>query len=356
MKAMTPKILPKSALPAWIRSLSADQRVIGPAIRPAGVVFDEVHSADEVAWEYTTTILPPKKAFLPPRETLLRFQTDRGLQLEAQDESRPTVLLGIHTCDLHAMGLLDRVFREGLTDQHYARRRELTCVVSLECLRPCTSQAFCKSMGTLGLPEAFDLHLTDIGEEYVADVGSEKGAALLAGLHSVRDASAGDLGQLERVMSTKWSSFSYALEFDAAELPGLLSLARDSDLWRELGERCLACGACTLVCPTCHCFDVQDETDFSLQAGRRTRVWDSCQLPLFARVSGGHDFREGQAARLRHRFFRKGKYQVEAYGLTGCVGCGRCAQACLVHISPVEVFNELHRRHAEAPQAQEVAA
>jgi ferredoxin len=90
-----------------------------------------------------------------------------------------------------------------------------------------------------------------------------------------------------------------------------------------------------------------DEVDFSLKAGDRIRQWDSCQIDEFALVAGGHNFRGPRSARQRHRFLRKGKYQWEAYGLIGCVGCGRCAQACLVHITPVDTFNALYHRHRQ---------
>ena len=92
----------------------------------------------------------------------------------------------------------------------------------------------------------------------------------------------------------------------------------------------------------CFCFDVHDEVELNLKDGERWRRWDSCQLDEFARVAGGENFREHQAARLRHRFMRKGRYLMEKYGELGCVGCGRCARSCLVDISPVQVFNELH--------------
>ncbi|MFN2141707.1 MAG: 4Fe-4S dicluster domain-containing protein, partial [Candidatus Promineifilaceae bacterium] len=98
------------------------------------------------------------------------------------------------------------------------------------------------------------------------------------------------------------------------------------------------------VCPTCYCFDVTDEADLALENGKRVRRWDSCQIHQFAMVAGGHNFRERLAARQRHRFMRKGKYQMDAIGMVGCVGCGRCASSCLVNITPINVLNELYAR------------
>jgi formate hydrogenlyase subunit 6/NADH:ubiquinone oxidoreductase subunit I len=131
-----------------------------------------------------------------------------------------------------------------------------------------------------------------------------------------------------------------------------MRMSYHSHLWEELGKRCLACGSCTNVCPTCYCFNVKDEVDFALSVGTRTRTWDSCQLDEFAMVAGGHDFRPTRATRQRHRFMRKGVYQTDAYHALGCVGCGRCAQACLVHITPVDTFNQLYHDRMNATEAK----
>ena len=351
--AMSFKVMPKTAVTEWVDRLCARYRMIGPRPLADQTVFDEIHSAAEVDLSYATTILPPKKVLLPQREVMARFTTD-GATVEPVFDEQPTIVLGVHTCDLHAIALLDRVFGQGYADQHYLARRENTTLVSIECLAPCSEYSFCKSMGTLTVPDAFDLHLTDLGTNYAVDVGSEKGAALLEGFDGARAANGDDFRRVNQVMGEKWPCFPYRLEFDASELPSLLSISARSVLWDELGERCLGCAMCTNVCPTCYCFNVVDDVGLALNEGQRYRIWDSCQLDQFATVAGGHNFRESRAARLRHRFFRKGKFQTDTFGLVGCVGCGRCARACLVHISPVETFNDLYRRHANVRKQQEV--
>jgi ferredoxin len=201
-------------------------------------------------------------------------------------------------------------------------------------------------MGTLTPPDTFDLHLTDLGDIYALDIRSEWGEALLNDHSGARPATEAESERMNRVLAQKWSNFPYRLDFDASELPSLMRMSYTSPIWEELGNRCLSCGACTNVCPTCYCFNVHDEVDFALSAGKRIRNWDSCQLNEFATVAGGHNFRPTRLARQRHRFLRKGQYQTDAYGLLGCVGCGRCALACLVHITPIETFNALYREHA----------
>ena len=356
---MSLKVITKEALDNLVTALQKDHRVAGPKPFHGQFMFGDVEEAGELQLDYKQTVLPPKKYLLPQREELVSFSTD-GSRIEPVFDEQPTVLMGVHTCDLHAIKLLDKVMGHGLTDQHYQRRRESTVLVSVECLRPCTAHAFCKSMGTSSATDGFDLHLTDLSDapdapaqpEYAVEVGTPAGEALLAEYAETRPAGDDDYRRLNDVMAQKWPRFPYRLDFDVTELPALMRTSYDSPLWKELGERCLACGACTNVCPTCYCFNVQDEVDLTLSGGKRTRSWDSCQLDEFATVAGGHNFRKSRAERQRHRFLRKGMYQTDAHGLLGCVGCGRCAQACLVHITPVDTFNRLyHERAGSTPAA-----
>ena len=353
---MSFRVISKEALGRCVASLQRRYRVVGPRPVHGQYVFDDVESPDQLHLDYSQSVVPPKKYLLPQREELLRFRLDGG-RIEPVLNQRPTVVLGVHTCDLHAIQLLDRVFGAGYADQHYQQRRQNTLLIGVECLRPCSRHSFCKSMGTLSATDNFDLHLTplvdseDGAAEYAVEIGSERGRALLDEYAETRAATDDDMRRLNAVLSEKWPRFSYRLDFDVSELPSLMRVSHNSTLWEELGSRCLACGSCTNVCPTCYCFNVQDEVDFALSAGRRVRVWDSCQLDEFATVAGGHNFRPSRAQRQRHRFLRKGQYQFDAHGLPGCVGCGRCAQACLAHISPVETFNTLHHERVDARQA-----
>ena len=340
---MSLTIIQKQDLAEFVANLIPDYRVAGPVEGDGNYRFSVIDDVADLRMDYTQTIIPPKKYLLPTREALLNFSQRSNGKAKQADLAEPTVIVGVHTCDLHAIHLLDIVHTSGYVDPNYTSRRQNTLIVSIECLSPCTDQSFCKSTGTLTADEGFDLHLTDLGDSYSVDIGTEAGRQLLDKYARTTEASPEDMQRLNNVLSEKWPKFPYRLDFDISDLPSLLNLSMKSPLWAELGERCLSCAACTNVCPTCFCFDVQDEVDLDLTNGKRLRLWDSCQLDHFATVAGGHNFRESRALRQRHRFMRKGKYIQEAHGYLGCVGCGRCGQACLVDITMIGVLNELYR-------------
>jgi ferredoxin len=335
-------LIDKRAVEPFVSNMMGDYRVVGPVSKGIKFAFGQIEDPADLRLDYDTSILPPKKQLQPQEERMMTFTQTGKPAVEMVLDTAPTVLLGVHTCDLHGIRVLDEAFSQGYPDAYYLERRAKTLLVGIECLEPCDEHSFCKSMGTLAASDGYDLHLTDLGDSYAVNVGTEAGASLLERYSGARQATEADMVQLNKVLGAKWPRFSYKLEFDVGELSALMAQSYDNPVWDKLAEICLACGQCTLVCPTCFCFNVYDEVELNLTDGERRRRWDSCQLDEFARVAGGENFREHQAARLRHRFMRKGRYLMEKYGELGCTGCGRCARSCLVDISPNDIFNELH--------------
>lgn len=339
---MSLKILEKEAVAVLVEALAADYTVVGPQARGSKFAFDPLGDPEHLRLDYDTTILPPKKVLQPQRERLATFTMRDDPMVETVVEVRPTVLLGMHTCDLHALSLLDRAFYEDYPDAHYLMRREQTLIISLDCLEPCDEESFCESMGTLTADDGFDLHLTDLGDAYAVEIGTRAGEELLSNYAEVRDATDGETSHRLQLQRSRLTDFAHRLDPESGELPSLLGEAYHHPHWDELEERCFACGSCTNVCPTCYCFNVVDEVNLALTEGERIRHWDSCQLDEFARVAGGENFREGRGARQRHRFMRKGKYLFEKFDALGCVGCGRCIRTCPASISILEGFNKIH--------------
>jgi sulfhydrogenase subunit beta (sulfur reductase) len=342
-------ILPKAKLSAFVEELQANFRVVGPVRTEHGYAFEDIDQAEHLQLEYNTTILPPKKYFLPQREVLLNYHSEtdeqgaRRIEIKPVYEGgEPTVVFGVHTCDMAGIMLLDKVFSEGYQDEHYVARREQLYIIGIECLNPCDDASFCKDMGTLTAPPVYDLHMTDAGNHYVVDTGTERGERLLLDHMPATMATKEEIHELGQVLSAKWPRFKMRLKMSKDQTPSLLTLGYRAKIWEELGDRCLACGSCTNVCPTCFCFDVQDDLDVNMRDGERARVWDSCQLREFALVAGGHNFRESKASRVRHRLMRKGKYIKQVHGLTGCTGCGRCERACLADITIPKTLNALY--------------
>lgn len=323
---MSLKIINKQDLMSFVASLIGEFQVLGPVANDTAFKFAPLTQASHLRLDYNTTVIPPRHALLPQRETLFTYRTDQPAAAP-QFDMQWRVLFGVHTCDLHAMTMLDQVFARGNPDTHYMKRRATTAIISLECLNPCDENSFCKSMNTLTATEGFDLHLIELGDFYAVDVGTTAGEAMLANHARAHDASRVEIALLDKTMSTKWAKFPVRLRLDGKDLPALMGVSYKSPIWDEVGQRCFGCGSCNIVCPTCYCFDVRDEISLDGATGERYRVWDSCQLDEFARVGTGENFRKTHAQRLRHRFMRKGKYIAEAHpGQQGCVGCGRCAR------------------------------
>ncbi len=344
---MIDRVVAKADLIRSINSLADKRTVAAPVANGPQFSFRTITSAEEIAEGYLPTALPPNKYLLPPRETLLRFAWHEELTVDPVIEATDTVAFGVRPCDLHALELLDRIFVDDKHDGHYRARRERMLLVGVECLEPCDDHCFCESMGTLRAESGFDVLLTDLEDTYYVQVGSPEGKEFILGIRGVREAAYEDRTLLRKAHERRDAAFTPRLDVTFEQLPALLAESSDSLLWDVLGEKCLSCGACTNVCPTCYCFDVRDDVNLDMESGERFRTWDSCQLEEFAMVGTGESFRQPREMRVKHRFNRKGRYIFERYGLHGCVGCGRCARSCIVDIDPIEVFNQLKGRPVE---------
>jgi sulfhydrogenase subunit beta (sulfur reductase) len=309
----------------------------GPVKKHGFPAYAEIREFSEIRLARTPTHLSAKEFIFPPRETLLEFYMERNF-VKPVKEARKQALLGLHSCDIHAITLLDRVFNYGIKDENYLLRRKNTVLIGTDCVPD--DYCFCSSLGTTTAEEGFDLFLHEIGNGFLARVGSKRGASLLKGLSS-RKPQERDLAELKRREDGKIKSFKRRIAAPPSELPLIYAGAGGSPVWDKIGAICYGCGSCNLVCPTCYCFDMRDDISMNLKKAVRYRTWDACTLEDFAKISGGINFRKSRAERLRHRFNRKFRYQTDRFKGLFCVGCGRCSRTCLVKINITDTTNEI---------------
>jgi ferredoxin len=362
--ASNPSVISPEALQALVEALgSRGYRVLGPTVRDGAIVYDELESAtelpvgwtesqdaatyrlerreDEARFGYAVGPHSWKQFLLPPRIRLWQAQRDGegdgSLEVEEEplDETR-LAFIGVRSCELHAIGIQDRVFLGGrVVERDYAARRADTFVVAVNCFEP-GGTCFCVSMGTGPKAEAgYDLALTEIldGEHrLLVEVGTDEGAEVLEELPR-REAGEGDLAAASAAVAGAAEKMGRSL--DASNLRDLLRRNLEHPRWDDVAERCLTCGNCTMVCPTCFCTSVEDATDLTGESAERTRVWDSCYSVDYSYIHGG-SIRPTGRSRYRQWLTHKFGTWHDQFGSSGCVGCGRCITWCPVGIDVTE--------------------
>jgi ferredoxin len=355
------RLIEATALDQLFRSLcDAGYRIIGPTVRDGAIVLGELGTAGELPFGWGVRLEPGGyrlqrrsdgaafghsagpgswKQFLhPPREKLWSASLDGdGFEIDTAEEAPPRLaFFGVRPCDLRAIGIQDRVLGGGHGNSRYRARRAAVLIVAVNCTEP-GETCFCASMGTG--PEAgpgYDLALTELvtGEQhrFLVDVGTEAGAAVLAGVphrpasraaaDSARSAVAGAAQRMGRTMPR-------------SGLRELLAASHDAARWEDVAARCLSCGNCTLACPTCFCTTVEDVTDLSGDHAERWQHWASCFDLDFSYIHGG-PVRVSASSRYRQWLTHKLGTWHDQFGSSGCVGCGRCIVWCPVGIDLTE--------------------
>ncbi len=335
-------ILKKENFNGFITRLSKLHKLVAPVSRGYNnYSFEEVSSGGEIAVKYIPTILPPKKFFMPQQETLLEYDISKDLHTEAVVESEEMVLFGVHTCDIAGIQCLNMVFSEHPEDYNYLTRKKKIKIIGLECNEYCDEHAVCCLMNTYMPDGGYDLLFTDLGDYFIVHVNTRAGEEIVRAADLFESAENSHLEELEKLREKKRTVFKKELPIELGSIPELFDRSFESKVWSDLDERCLACGNCTMVCPTCYCFDMRDEINLDLSTGKRYRVWDSCQLEPFARIAGGMNFQKTRAGRQRHRYYRKFRYPVNKFSRFFCTGCGRCSRACIAGIRLKETLEAL---------------
>ncbi len=346
-------VMQKNRLDDFIKVLCKQEKLVGPVSKGQGqYAFHEIRNFEELSLDHIPTILPPKKYFMPQHETLVEYDINRKPPMEAVVEVEPIVLMGVHTCDLAGIQCLNIVFSDRPRDLNYLIRKKYITIIGFECNDYCDSYASCGLMHNFLPNGGYDLFMTDLGGEYIFHINTQTGEDLVTRYGSFfSEATPHHINELEAFHQRKHSIFKPEVDVERTTLAQLFQKGFDSAVWDDLGNRCLSCGNCTNVCPTCYCFDVNDEPNLDLKTGKRIRVWDSCQNEPFAKVAGGESFREHRKDRKRHRFNRKFNYPFKRWGRFFCTGCGRCSRTCMAEINLKDTIAQLDQDVKKQPAA-----
>jgi len=344
----------KVGLEAMLAALkSGGYTPVGPQVREAAIVYDQLGSADQLPKGYTTEQAPGyfrvvrsgsarffdfipgaaswKQFLFPPRlELFTLIKNEKGWHSAGSNvENTPYAFIGVRACELAAIQAQDKIFmREDYTDMSYSARRGKVFILAVNCTHP-AGTCFCATMGTGPRAETgFDLCLTELDEHFLVAIGSALGRDMILDVAHV-PASAFLLGSAEEALAH--ASSQARCEIDPTTCAEAILENLEHPHWDEVAKRCLSCGNCTLACPTCFCWDVGDQTSLTMKETSRERLWDSCFNPSYSYQAGGNTrptIKSRYRQWLSHKF---GSWQQQ-FGMLGCVGCGRCITWCPARI------------------------
>jgi len=341
----TSHVLSKDDVYRWADDLVGRFRVFGPVLQKRNqTTFESIQAGGQLNLDYCSTMLSPRSFIYPSVQKLLEIDRKANTYKVVDPGPEQTQLIfAIHPCDMHAITVLDRTFLGDFQDYYYSKLRQGTRTVVLNCNRAC-DKGFCPSMGTgpfLKIQEGYDIVMTALGDEFLLQAGSQRGRELIEAAPGVEAATEEHLQR--KVAIERQAVASFQKSIDVQGLPELLMQTFDHPVYKEVAEeRCLGCTNCTMVCPTCYCYNVMDRSNFGPTKVERGRQWDSCQDLSFAQVHTGN-FREPQQARLRQFLTHKLCTWLEQYGCFGCIGCGRCMTWCPTGIDIIDMAKEIQR-------------
>ncbi len=366
-----PYFLPRASLQALLDTLHGKgYRIVGPTVRDGAVVWDTVRRAEELPRGWRDVQEPGryrlertdlghlfgvlhgpeslKRFVFAPREHLLvieRKSKKTGIRADLPPRE-PVAILGARACDVAGLQIQDRIFlQDTCSDPYYQARREPLLIIAVHCTRAAAT-CFCASMDTG--PRArhgFDLALLEQDDGFLVECGSERGQAVLEALAPAAPTA-------ERVtagtQAIEQCARSQVRSINRAGLPQALYGAHEHARWDDVAARCLACTNCTMVCPTCFCHRVEEQTDLQGQTTTRTRAWDSCFTPDHGYIHG-KNMRPTTKDRYRLWLTHKLASWIDQFGMSGCVGCGRCITWCPTGIDLTEEMRALTDTRTQTP-------
>jgi len=345
---MTEKVFTKTDWIKALEGLAEAYRVFAPVKEGDFHIFETVTEGKNPDFEFQNTRLSPKSIIYPQSERMFEYGLDEKddaahILKESPKDYSPQAIVGIRPCDAHGFNIVKPNFdNPEFQDPWWVQHFESTVLVGLGCNDPCSS-CFCTAVG--GGPfreEGLDVLLYDLGEKFLAKGLTEKGEALLKKTEGGIFAEDKHLKAAEALVSASSGKINAGVPTDKLKEKVVNELF-DAPFWNDVAFACINCGTCTFLCPTCWCFDIQDEVLGT--EGDRIRNWDSCMFPLFTLHGSGHNPRDEKFQRVRQRFMHKLKYYVDKYeNGVQCSGCGRCVRHCPVNID-IRHVAELMNNH-----------
>ena len=288
---------------------------------------------------YRNTTVSARAVFQPFYEEMFRFQKEGdGYHLEATaPEDQKQLIFGIRPCDARALAIIDMSFKDGYEDPYYLTRRNNTLLVGLGCTNPRES-CFCTSLGVNpGQSVDVDLMLTDIGDHFLIEEITSAGSDLITQASNLKEATEADEARAKEAKDTVYGKVTRKIE-TANIQEKLLACFEDKEHWENVAAKCISCGICTLLCPTCYCFDINDE--MVKRQGTRFRSCDSCAFSIYTRMPVENP-REEKWQRVRQKVAHKYQFYPMNFEVIACTGCGRCIRLCPVNWDITQILESL---------------
>ncbi|MGI6106250.1 MAG: 4Fe-4S dicluster domain-containing protein [Raoultibacter sp.] len=332
-------ILAKEKLSALLDELAKEKTVYVPSEHDGQTMFAPYQPASNVSFGGAKTDVSPKETLFPQTETLYTYEKlGEDVTIKEVKTTTDQIIFGLRSCDAYSIETLDKVFlTRGYVDTPYYERRINTLIVALACTKP-DRACFCTSFGIdPSRAKEADIQMADCGDFYAVEAINEKGSEALASWDSFLEPT-NDIVN-ESVQKLAEQRIEFQIELNTDSVKEKIDTLFEDPYWADLSMKCLNCGTCAFVCPTCHCFDMSQQNKGN--TGYRFRTWDSCMFTEYSLMAGNHNPRPTKKARLRNRFMHKLSFYDERYGSSMCSGCGRCIEKCPVGIDISRVIEDV---------------